>query len=202
MIDKIDKWYGRDTVSFNVLFCFKTYLNIINKNNIYHNINQHVLFSNLDLHGLRLEMPNSLIFHSDLSNCILYCKKNTQFSNCDLTNSIVYPFENNGLIFDNCNISELKFNVNDDIEPMLNGWHWEGKPPKLNSYWDFYTTPDSRRVIVMTKERIIKKELQDKYYKEPYDFKKPDYDYFDDNFKFDSSKQKILPELEYISNKT
>ena len=194
----IENWYERKIVDFSILFCFENYVKIINKNKIYHNINQHVLFSNLDLHGLRLEMPNEIIFRSDFSNCVLYCKEHTKFVHCDLTNAIIYPYKNNGLIFGYCNISGLQFTVKDDVEPLLNGWHWKNEPPKLHSYWRFYTTPGTRRVIIMSPERIADQRYKEKYYKEPYDLEKPIFSPgLKDDFKYDSLEQKIVNELDY-----
>ena len=154
---------------------------------------------NLNLHGLTLNIPNSFIQNSDLSNCHLHCGENTSFSNCDLTNAVVYPYKNKTLIFNHCNISHLRLNVADNINPILNGWHWEGKPPRLNSMWSFLSFPKDRRVVIMSSNRIISKKLMKNYYKQPFNLAKPQsgFGLFQDKLDFDNSSQKIISEIKY-----
>ncbi len=198
-MDKLDiAWYkDRKIMDYSILFCFKNYIKLVEKN-VEMDIYQHIL-TNLNLHGLQLKMPNSPIQRSDLSNCYLYCDEHTSFYNCDLTNAVVYPYKNKTLIFHHCNISHLRLNVDDNIKPILNGWHWEGKPPRLNSFWSFLSFPKDRRVVIMPSNRIIPNSLMKNYYKQPFNLDKPQggFDIFEDKLEFDNSVQEIIPEIEF-----
>ena len=199
-MNKLDTvWYkDRKTMDYSILFCFENYLKLLEEKKVEIAIYQHLLI-NLNLHGLQLKMPNSLIQKSDLSNCHLYCDEHTSFSNCDLTNAVVYPYKNKTLIFNHCNISHLRLNVDDNIDPILNGWHWEGKPPVLNSMWSFLSFPKDRRIVIMSSNRIISKNLMENYYKQPFNLDKPQggFNIFEDKLEFDDSKQKIISEIEF-----
>lgn len=202
-------WYEvRERVNYSILFCFEIYIKLVEEKKVKINLNQ-LRFINLNLHGLHIKMPNYLIQNSDLSNCHIYCNEYTSFSNCDLTNAVVYPYKDKTLIFNHCNISDLRLNVDDNINPIINGWHWEERPPKLNSMWSFLNFPKDRRVIIMSSNRIISKSFMENYYKDPFNLVRPQggFDIFEDKFEFDDSNQKIISEIEFnesnkISNKT
>ncbi len=91
-MDKIDIiWYkNRKPMNYSILFCFENYLKLLKERKVEMDIYQHILI-NLNLHGLQIKTLDSLIQNSDLSNGHLYCGEHTSFSNCDLTNAVVYP---------------------------------------------------------------------------------------------------------------
>ncbi|KIM11772.1 MAG: hypothetical protein KU38_06280 [Sulfurovum sp. FS08-3] len=198
--EKVKQWYSREPITYSQNLCFQHYVSLLKKHTI-KDLNQVVLFNNLDLHGvLKLDMPNGLIQNSDLSWSILYCQERTSFSNCDLSHSRVIPYKNNTLIFNHCNISNLRLEVSDDIEPIINGWHWENEVPEIDHYWGFPSFK-SQRVIILSPERVIDSKLKKEYYSSPYDLKKPNENFLlsfgSDELKYDSKKQYIISEAEY-----
>jgi hypothetical protein len=207
--EKIKRWYSREAKDYSITLCFENYSKLISDNRIKHNLNQYVLFHNLDLNGLHMIKPNHLFQNCNLSNCTIYCNKNTHFSKCDLTNTIIIPNdknEKNLLIFDFCNISNISIEVPDDISPILNGWHWENQPPILCSMCTFVSLPEDRRVVIMPSRRINPTNLQQSYYEtEEYNIEPPysSLAIFKDSIQYDKEDQKIISELKYrTSNKT
>jgi len=194
---KIEKWYARDEIPFSIILCYRNYKFLIEKYKI-KTLNQiYLTFNNFDLHGSELMMPNTSIYNSDLSSSTLHCKENTKFINCDLTHARVIPYQNNTLIFDNCNISNLKLEVLNDIEPTINGWHWEGKPPLLNSDWESNDIDRDIRVIVMPLECIYND--KEKYYKTPYNIKQLAHpSIFGKPLNYEKEEQSIISIDEYI----
>jgi hypothetical protein len=196
--EKIEKWYSRKTKNYSIALCFENYIKLINEKRIKYNLNQPLLFSNLDLHGLQIIKPNAFFQGCDLSNCTIYCDKNTKFSHCDLTGAIIIPHENNTLIFDWSNISYLRIQVPDNIKPILNGWHWEKQPPKICSLCTFLSLPEDRRVVVMSSNRIMDTCLMENFYNNEYRTEPPFGSFlFEDSLENDIEKQKIISELEY-----
>lgn len=199
--EKIAKWYEREIINYSISLCFENYVKLFDKKRVNINSNQILLFHNLNLHGLNLKMPNCLIQSSDLSQCTIYCDKNTKFSHCDLTGAIVIPYKNNTLIFDYCNISHLRLEIPDHIDPLLNGWCWQDCPPKISSFFRYLTLPENRRVIIMPSNRTVDSCLKDNFYREEKYQTEPPFGSFspllDDKLEYDTSKQKIISELDY-----
>lgn len=208
--EKIKKWYSRKAKDYSISLCFENYLRLISENKIKYNLNQSLLFYNLDLNGLHIIKPNYFFQDCNLSNCTIYCDKSTKFSKCNLTNAIIIPYninEKNLLIFDFCNISNIRIEVPDNASPILNGWHWENQPPRLCSMCTFLSLPGEERVVIMASKRINSIDFQSAYYKEEEYNTKPPYSdlaIFEDSVEYDKENQKIINELKYkkISNKS
>ena len=203
--EKINKWYNREKVDFSIFLSFDNYVKLIDENRRVFNLNQALSFYNLNLHGLNIKMPNGLFQNCDFSHSTIYCNERTSFQKCDLTNAIVIPYNKNTQIFHHSNISHLRLQVENDVEPLLNGWHWEGCPPKLCDMWTFLSFPKDRRVVVMSPDRIFSNQIKNDFYKEDYKTDCPmpyKFGLFDDTLEHDTTKQQIINELEYdTSNK-
>jgi len=198
--EKIKKWYSRETKKYSIVLCFENYIKLINNNRIKINLNQQVLFSDLDLNGLTIIKPNAFFQNCNLSNCTIYCDKSTSFDQCDLTYAVIIPYENNTLIFDGSNISSIRIELPDNITPKLNGWHWEKEPPRICSYCTFISVPEDRRVVIMSSERIVDTHLMDSFYDDEYRTEPPFGScLFEDIIKNDFEKQKVISELKYNS---
>lgn len=194
--EKISKWYSYYRTEYSLILCFEVYTKVAEKRQITLHLPFGVLFRNIIIRGAKIQnIPNRLIQSSDFSGCTIYCKEHTSFSNCDLTGATIYPYKNITNIFNHCNISCLRINIRDEVEPIVNGWHWEGMPPKLNSFWAYLTVPESRRIIIMAKERVFNNFEKEVYYNE----KSVGYPYesilFDDDVENDLEEQVIVNEV-------
>ncbi len=203
--EKIKLWYSGKPQKYSISLCFNNYVKLIHENRVQYDLNQKVLFSNLNLYGLYLIKPNVFFQNCNLSGCIIYCDAHTKFNFCDLTGAIVIPYQNNTMIFDGCNISNIKIQVSDDISPDINGWHWKNNVPILCSYCNFFSSVEERRVVILSNNRVVNNDLKENYYNDEYGTSSPyDCGLFGDSLEYDTEKQKIINEVEYnntVNNK-
>jgi uncharacterized protein YjbI with pentapeptide repeats len=200
--EKITKWYSRKTVDYSILLCFENYVKLIEESRVRYGLHHRLFFNNLNLHGLTIKMPNRLIQSCDLSNCTIICSEHTKFRNCDLTGASIIPYNNNTEVFDYCNISYAHIEVENEINPLLNGWHWEGSPPKLCDFCTYISLPQDRRVVLMPRNRILLNAYKNGYYEDEYRTGNPfSLGFGDDKPSGDKEKQQIVSELDYNKSK-
>jgi hypothetical protein len=150
-----------------------------------------------------LNLPNASFFNCDFGDTNLKCSEHTRFYSCDLTNTRIYPSSNtNTVIFDKCNVSGLKIQIDEQATPLLNGWHWEDDPPVLDTCLSFASLPNDRRIVRFDKGRIFSLSDQVQYILErKYGFPDGRILPISDDPELDYNKQTLQSGLEDFGNK-
>lgn len=149
-----EQWLGRPPVKTDSIKAFEALVDLdfspVDVNQAFASA-----YKGIYLHGTYLkELPSCTFTRCDFSACNIRCKEGTLFVGCDLTNAtIIFDNPKGYAIFPSSNVSNMRLQVPNEVSPVINGWHWEGFPPKVASDWRFIPSPSKQRVIKFDQKR-------------------------------------------------